>query len=625
MKTAPNRSAEDQRGILAPEWRVPDAPKPPPGLPLPMSRKEMTARGWTQCDIIIISGDAYVDHPSFGAALIGRFLESLGYRVGILAQPDTTCVKSFRTLGGPALFWGITAGNVDSHLAAYTVMRKKRHDDPYSPDGKADCRPVNASIVYTSMARQAYKGIPVVLGGVEASLRRFPYYDYWTEKVRRSILFDAKADLVAFGMAERAVAEIAWRLRTGKSLAGICGTAEAAAEPTATTGDPLVLPSFEEVSVPSDAGKAAFLEMSRAVHQQHRASVTRTFAQRHGTRWLLVHPPADPLSSAELDSLYALPFTRQPHPSYAPASIPAFAMIRDSITIHRGCYGGCSFCAIAAHQGASIISRSEANILGEIAQLTRTKGFHGTVSDLGGPTANMYGTGCKAGRAGCAHRGCLTPDICHNLNTDHSTLRKLLRAARHVPGVKHVFVTSGLRYDLALAGGGNDYIRELVEHHTCGLLKIAPEHVVPAVLRAMRKPPADVYHRFVDEFRKAVTRADKRYAVVEYFVSGHPGCTLADMVELACTLRQNGVAPEQVQDFYPAPLALAAAMFYTGKDPMTGDTVYVARTDREKMLQRALLLHHLPEWHRKAREALRESHREDLIGRGRDCLVPPGP
>lgn len=615
----------DRPSLLSPAWRVPGTPTPPTGVPLPMSRQEMKTRGWDQCDIVIVSGDAYVDHPSFGAALIGRFLESLGYRVGIIAQPDTATVESFRILGPPRLFWGITAGNVDSHLAAYTVMRKKRHDDPYSPDGQADRRPVNASIVYTSLARQAYKGVPVILGGVEASLRRFPYYDYWTDKVRRSILFDAKADLVAFGMAERAVSEIAWRLRSGMNLAGICGTAEAAANVNLPAEERLNLPSFEEVSAPSDSGKAAFLEMIRTVFQQHRPGVARTLVQQHGTRWLMVHAPADPLTTEELDALYDLPFTRQPHPGYAPARIPAHAMIRDSITIHRGCYGGCSFCAISAHQGPSITSRSESNILGEIARLARTSGFHGTVSDLGGPTANMYGTGCAVGRVGCANRGCLHPEICRNLNTDHSALRKLMQSARRVPGVKHVFVSSGLRYDLALEGGGEDYIRELVDHHTCGLLKIAPEHVSSGVLLTMRKPPIGAYRRFVDAFRHAVTKAGKRYAVVEYFISGHPGCTLSDMVELACHLRRHGIEPEQVQDFYPAPLSLAAAMFYTGRDPLTGARVYVARTDREKMLQRALLLHHLPAWHRKAREALREAGREDLIGHGRECIVPPGP
>lgn len=606
-------------------WRVPGTvPDRKASLrPLPMSRREMDGLGWTECDVVIVSGDAYVDHPSFGAALVGRWLEWLGYRVGIIAQPDVHDVESFRVLGRPRLFWGITAGNVDSELARLTVMRKVRHDDAYTPGGKAGRRPPNATIVYTSMVRQAFKGVPVVLGGVEASLRRFAYYDYWTDKVRRSILFDAKADLLVYGMAERALAGVAACAREGRDWHGIAGTAEIrrAAE---TPGEVLRLPGYEEVSALTEDGRRAFAEMTRTIYLKHGAFSNAVLAQAHGDRHLVVHPPIQPLSPAELDLLYALPFTRRPHPCYGRERIPAYDMIRDSVTTHRGCYAECAFCAITMHQGRTVTSRSKGSVLDELGRLAHDPEFRGTVSDLGGPTANMYGTGCRLGRAGCPGRNCLFPEPCPNLEVDHARLLDLMRSARRVPGIRHAFVSSGIRHDLALAGGGEGYIRELVDHHVSGLLKIAPEHISESVLAAMHKPGRRVYESFTTAYRQAVGRAGKPYAIVEYFISGHPGCTLQDMVELACYLHGRGVRPEQVQDFYPAPLTLAAAMFHTGLDPLTGRAVYVAKTDREKGLQRALLLCHLPEFHEKAREALRLAGREDLIGFGKRCLVPPG-
>ena len=589
-----------------------------------MTRREMDARGWTECDAVIVTGDAYVDHPSFGAALIGRFLESLGYRVGIIAQPDPRNVEDFRALGRPRLFWGVTAGNVDSQLAQLTIMRKLRRDDPYSPDGKGGRRPPNASIVYTAMARQAFKGVPVVLGGIEASLRRFAYYDFWTDRVRRSILFDAKADILAFGMAERAIEQIAARLKAGHDLRGIPGTAEICRD-VEGLNEALELPTYDEVAAPTEPGRLAFARTARLIHLNHSVAGARVLLQKHGERWLVAHPPAAPLQGAELDRLYALPFTRRPHPAYGKARIPAFEMIRDSVTTHRGCYADCTFCAIAAHQGVAVSSRGERGILAEIEHMAGDPDFHGTVSDLGGPTANMYGTGCRAGRPGCSGRNCLDPALCRNLNPDHGPLLHLMRAARQVKGVKHVFVTSGLRFDLALAGGGKPYIEELVRHHVCGLLKIAPEHVSDRVLRMMRKPSASQYRQFVDLFMEATRAAGRKHGIVEYFMSGHPGCTLEDMVELAQYLHAARVQPEQVQDFYPAPMTLAAAMFYTGLDPLTMARVYVARGDRDKALQRALLLHHKPEFQGKAREALMAAGREDLIGRGKHCLVPPDP
>lgn len=606
---------------------------PPPTF-LPISRRDLDQRGWTQCDIILVTGDAYVDHPSFGAALIGRWLESQGYKVGLIAAPDANDVESFRVLGPPRLFWGITAGNLDSQLARLTVMRKRRRDDPYLPEGWGDRRPPNATIVYVTKARQAFKGqdlnpdgtpraAPVIIGGIEASLRRFPYYDYWTDKVKRSLLFDSKADLLVYGMAEQAIAEVARRLDRGETLSGIPGTAEVAGQgPNAVPSEPhRTLPPFEAVSTDTEA----FNEMTREVLINAACDHPVSLVQAHGDRRLVVHAPMPPLGTTALNSVYALPFTRRPHPVYGSARIAAYDMIKDSITTHRGCYGSCAFCAIATHQGKTITSRSRDSILAEIRTLAATPGFTGTISDLGGPTANMYGTSCRIHGARCRRPGCLSPAPCPNLETSATPQLELLRAARKVPGVKHVFINSGLRLDLALAQDSCGYIAELAAHHVSGRLKIAPEHITDSVLRVMRKPGAADYRRFVTRFTEESLRANKPQQIVEYFISGHPGCTLADMIELALELKRRGIRPEQVQDFYPAPLTLAAAMFHTGRDALTGEPVYVARTDNEKAMQRALLLYHDPSHHRKAREALRAAGREDLIGNGPRCLVPAGP
>ncbi len=599
-------------------------PKTAGPQPLPMSRKEMEVRGWDACDVILITGDAYVDHPAFGAALIGRWLESLGWRVGIIAQPNVRDVNAFRSLGRPRLFWGVTAGNVDSQLAHLTVMRKRRRDDPYTPGGKAGRRPPNASIIYTACARHAFKGVPVILGGLEGSLRRFAYYDYWTDRIRRSILLDTKADLLVYGMGERAIAEVARRLDAGLPLHNIRGTAEVCRSLDALS-NPVLLPAFEEVSAPPPEGHVAFLEMTRIIYRHLGPSDDRPLAQRHGARWAVIHPPALPLTTEEMDRLYNGPFTRAPHPSYGKQRIPAFEMIRDSVSTHRGCYGGCSFCAIAVHQGAVISSRSQDNILQEIRRMSRQPQFSGVITDLGGPTANMYRTGCRLGLARCHHRGCLYPDVCPNLLADHGPQLRLLAAAANIPGVRHVFVSSGIRHDLALSPGAKGYLDFLCRGHLSGRLKIAPEHVAAGPLRAMRKPDTTVRQKFLDRFQAACRKAGVTIPVVEYFISGHPGCTLSDMIELAQCLRAAGLKPDQVQDFYPAPLTPAAAMYYTGLDPFTGKPVYVPRSDREKALQRALLLCHQPAFHRKAREALREAGRQDLIGRGPHTLVPPGP
>ena len=613
-----------------------------------MSRHEMAQRGWPQCDVILVTGDAYVDHPSFGAALIGRHLESCGYRVGIIAAPDPNDVEAFRVLGPPRLFWGVTAGNLDSQLARLTVMRKRRRDDAYLPEGQGDLRPPNATIVYVTKVRQAFnlksqisdlrsRPIPVIIGGVEASLRRFPYYDYWTDSIKRSILFDSKADLLVYGMGERAIAEVAARLDRGEGLSGIAGTAEIQKKTNAEQSTSNIehrtkdvhnlecstlnvecstftsLPSFESVSAPTPEGKLAFNVMTRKVLLNAATDMPETLVQAQGDRQLVVYPPAAPLDTAELDTLYALPFTRKPHPVYAGKRIAAYDMIKDSVTTHRGCYGSCAFCAIASHQGKTIHSRSRKGILDEIRQLATSPDFHGTVSDLGGPTANMYGTSCSRHGAHCKRPSCLSPELCPHLITDAGPQLDLLRSARTIPGVNHVFITSGIRFDLALAQDTRGFIDELARHHVCGRLKIAPEHITPHVLRLMRKPGLPAYRSFVKRFKEADRAAGKAQQVIEYFVSGHPGCTLADMIELALYLKKENIRAEQVQDFYPAPLTIAATMLYTGHDPMTGETVYVARTDNDKSLQRALLLCHDSKFHRKAREALQLAGREDLI------------
>lgn len=580
----------------------------------------MLERGWDRCDIILVTGDAYVDHPSFGIALIGRYLSWLGYRVGIVAQPQ--CVEDFCVFGQPQLCWGISAGNLDSQLMRQTIMRKLRRDDAYSPDGIAGKRPANASIVYTSMARQAYKGVPVILGGIEASLRRYAYYDYWSAKVKRSLLFDAKADLLVYGMGERALAEVMYRLRERQPLSAIPGTAEVCK--TISKIEPIImLPSYDDVVALTPAGKAAFTCMAKEIYIHTDPADVHALAQQHGERWLVVNPPAKPLIAEEVDFLYDLPFSRSPHPLYAGTRIPAYDMIKDSITTHRGCYAGCSFCAIGVHQGTTISSRSPHNILAEITRLAKHPDFHGTVSDLGGPTANMYGTGCTLGRTRCVEKSCLYPHLCKHLNTDHQPVLALMREARTVPGVKHVFITSGIRCDLALSSGGNGYIDALAQHHTCGRLKIAPEHVSYRVLQTMRKFDSRQYHEFVRQFLACSSRHKQRHQVIEYFMSGHPGCTLSDMIELAEYLHEKNIEPEQVQDFYPVPLTLAAAMFYTGIDPLSGEEVFVARSEHEKALQRAVLLCKKPEFHRKAREALLKAGRRDLIGYDKRCLVPP--
>jgi uncharacterized radical SAM protein YgiQ len=587
--------------------------------------------GWTEFDVVLVSGDAYIDHPAFGAGIIGRWLEHLGLRVGIIAQPDWRSSDDFKQLGKPRLFFGVTAGNLDSQLARLTVMRRPRREDHYTPGGVTGKRPDMATVVYCQRLREAFKQDcpPLIIGGVEASLRRMSYYDYWTDKIKRPVLLDAKADVLAFGQAEGSLHHIVNALRDSVGADGIGGIdgipgTSIVRKTIADIPRVIEVPSWDEVSPNTDEGRERFAWMFRKYHLNCDPQFGRPIAQRHGDRYVVVYPPSPTLSTAEMDEIYGLPFTRHPHPSYAGARIPCYEMIKDSITTHRGCYADCTFCAITYHQGVEVSSRSKENVLKEIEDMTTDPAFRGTISDLGGPTANMYGTHCKIGRYRCHARNCLTPTICEHLNTDHGAVLDLMNDARKTKGVKHAFIQSGIRFDLALSEGGKDYIDQLTRFHVSGRLKIAPEHTSPEVLRHMKKPSAELYKDFLHEYAKASCAAGKDQYTVQYFISGHPGSKLEHMVELAEFLKNENMAPEQVQDFYPAPLTLGMAMWHCGANPLTNEKIYVAKTAREKRLQRAMFFFRDPDYHDDVREALRECHREDLIGHGPDCLVPPG-
>jgi uncharacterized radical SAM protein YgiQ len=601
---------------------------------LPTTRDEMRARGWDELDVLIVTGDAYVDHPAFGPVLIARFLEGRGYRVGVVAQPRWTGPDDVARMGRPRLFVGVSAGNLDSMLNKLTAQKKVRSEDQYSPDGRTNARPNRASIVYANLCRQAFPGLPVVLGGIEASLRRIAHYDYWSDSVRRSILLDSKADLLVFGMGERAAWEIARRLDAGERvdhLTDVRGTAhvrknrrawsELAADASryVTDGKAVLLPSYEEVC----ADKLAFARMSRALQYETNAHNGRPLLQPHGEEAVYFNPPALPLAESDMDALYDLPFVRRPHPSYDGARIPAFETIKHSIVTMRGCFGGCTFCSITEHEGRIIQSRSEDSVLREVRALSRMEDFGGTITDVGGPTANMYKMRCKDDRteSACRRLSCVHPGICENLVTDHGPLIQLLKQVRREPGIKRVFVASGVRYDLAERSP--EFIRELARHHTGGQLSVAPEHTDPAVLDKMKKPPVEHYERFAQAFCQASEQAGKDQYLVPYFITGHPGSTLRDTIALALWLKEKNLRPRQVQDFIPTPMAIATAMFYTGVDPLTMDPVPVVRDLREKKLMKALLYWWDPEQQPLAREALRKAGRGDLIGPGPRCLVPP--
>jgi uncharacterized radical SAM protein YgiQ len=601
---------------------------------LPTTREEMEARGWDALDILLINGDAYVDHPAFGGALIGRFLEARGFRVGMVAQPRWESPDDLLVMGVPRLMVGITAGNLDSMLNKLTAQKKVRSEDQYSPGGRTGMRPNRATIVYANLSRRAFPGVPVVIGGIEASLRRIAHFDYWSEQVRRSILLDAKADMVIFGMGERPVWEVAERLKQGVAIADIRdvrGTGfvlrkgeweQLSPSRYTTDGKPVVLPSYEAVSPDDAAARAAFSEMSRAFQLETNPGNGRPILQPHGVEAVYLNPPAIPLDTGLMDELYDLPFQRRAHFRYT-ERIPAFETVKHSIVTMRGCFGGCSFCSITEHEGRVIQSRSAESVLREVRALRRMDDFKGVISDVGGPTANMYKMRCKDDRIerACRRLSCVYPDVCENMVTDHAPLVDLLRKVRSEPGVRKVFIASGVRYDLAARS--QEFIDDLARHHTGGQLSVAPEHVDEAVLDKMKKPGVETYERFADMFACASEKSGKEQHLIPYYISGHPGSTLSAMIDLALYLKSRGMRPRQVQDFIPTPMSMATSMYYTGRDPFSREPVYTAKTLREKRMQKALLQYWDPEQHHLAREALIEAGRRDLIGSKAHQLVPP--
>lgn len=658
---------------------------------LPMSRDEMDDLAWDSCDIIIVTGDAYVDHPSFGMAIIGRLLESQGFRVGIISQPDWRSAADFQKLGRPNLFFGIAAGNMDSMVNHYTAERKPRSDDAYTAGAKAGKRPNRATVVYAQRAREAFKGVPIIIGGIEASLRRIAQYDYWTEKVRRSILPDSKADMLLFGNAERAIVELAHRLARGEKIADIkdirgtgfmrqgipegwtlidstdideVGSIEhPEADPYADTSKDskcdetreqketeeklnsgaaqiihfherpkkldrtttvVRLPSYSQVV----ESKILYAHASRVFHLETNPGNARALVQTHGKRDVWLNPPPQPLSAQEFDQLFEFPYTRKPHPSYGDLKIPAYDMIRFSINIMRGCFGGCTFCSITEHEGRIIQSRSEDSVIREIEAIRdNVPGFTGNISDLGGPTANMYRLTCKDNKIeeSCRRLSCVYPDICINMGTNHQPLTKLYRRARKIEGVKRVFIASGLRYDLAIRDP--EYVKELVTHHVGGRLKIAPEHTEKSTLSKMMKPPIGNYYRFKELFEKYSKQAGKEQYLIPYFISSHPGTTDEDMLNLALWLKQNKFKPDQVQAFIPTPMALASAMYHTGVNPLKkvgseSEFIDTAKTAKTRQLHKAFLRYHDPENWQMIRVALKRMGRTDLIGNGKEHLIP---
>jgi uncharacterized radical SAM protein YgiQ len=600
---------------------------------LPTTREEMALRGWDELDVLIVTGDAYVDHPAFGPILVARFLEARGFRVGVIAQPKWDSPDDIARMGRPRLFVGVSAGNLDSMLNKLTAQKKVRSEDQYSPGGHPNARPNRATIVYSNLCRQAFPGVPVVLGGIEASLRRIAHYDYWSDQVRRSILLDAKADLLVFGMGERPAWEIARRLAAGEpatALTDVRGTAHVkknrrAWEPLladtskfVTDKKLVVLPSYEEVT----KDKQAFARMSKAFQYETNPHNGRPLLQVHGDEAVYFNRPAEPLNEAEMDGLYDMPFARAPHPSYK-EKIPAFETVKHSIVTMRGCFGGCTFCSITEHEGRIIQSRSEASVLREVRELSRMQGWSGVLTDLGGPTANMYKMSCKDERteSACRRLSCVHPGICENLVTDHAPLISLMKKVREEKGIKRVFIASGVRYDLAERSP--EFVRELAKHHTGGQLSVAPEHSNDNVLDKMKKPSIKSYERFAQTFCQASDEAGKEQFLVPYFITGHPGSTLKDTIELALYLKRKDMRPRQVQDFIPTPMAVATTMYFTGIDPLTGEPVYTARDLREKRMMKALVFYWDPQHWPLAREALRQAGRHDLIGRGPNALVPP--
>jgi len=656
---------------------------------LPMSRAEMELLGWDSCDVVIVTGDAYVDHPSFGMAIIGRVLEAQGFRVGIIAQPDWRDAAALTALGRPNLFFGITAGNMDSMVNRYTAERRIRSDDAYTPDGAGGRRPDRSVIVYAQRAREAYRDVPIVIGGIEASLRRIAHFDYWSEKVRRSVLLDAKADLLVYGNGERQIVELAHRLAAGEAIGDItdlrgtaftrrtspaewieidsthldapgplnppidpyamanaaAATAAAAQAPACAAGNAAAekvvrfvrrvknadrersvirLPGHEAVA----ADPVLYAHASRILHLESNPGNARALVQRHGDLDVWLNPPPIPLTTQEIDWVYERPYARAPHPLYGTANIPAYKMIRFSVSIQRGCFGGCTFCSITEHEGRIIQSRSEDSIVRELeAVRDKVPGFTGVISDLGGPTANMYRLACKstAIESACRRPSCVYPGICPNLNTDHAPLIRLYQRARSLPGIKKVLIASGVRYDLAVESPA--YVKELAQHHTGGYLKIAPEALAEGPLSKMMKPGVGAYDRFRELFERYSKQAGKEQYLIPYFIAAHPGTSDQDMLELALWLKKNGFRADQVQAFLPGPMATATAMYHSGKNPLkrvtrTSEDVLIPKGLKVRRLHKAFLRYHDPDNWPLLREALRRMGRADLIGSARRQLVP---
>ena len=592
---------------------------------LPVTREEMKRRGWEQVDFVYVSGDAYVDHPSFGAAIIGRLLESRGYRVGMIPQPDWRKKESIQVFGRPRLGFLVTAGNMDSMVNHYTVSKKHRQKDAYSPGGQMGLRPDRAVVVYSNLIRQSYKDSPVILGGIEASLRRMAHYDYWENKVKHSILIDSGADLISYGMGEHSILEIAEALDSGipiEEITYIAGTVYRTKD-LLRAYEPIILPSFEEVK----ENKAVYAESFATQYRNTDPFTAKAMAESYGNRgYVIQNPPAMPLSTQEMDDVYDLPFTGEYHPMYKKkGGIPALEEIKFSLTSNRGCFGGCNFCALTFHQGRILQTRSHDSIIREAVKMTKAPDFKGYIHDVGGPTADFRHPSCKKQltKGVCQNRQCLFPTPCKNLQADHKDYVLLLRKLRDIPGVKKVFVRSGVRFDYVLADPDKTFLRELVKYHVSGQLRVAPEHVSDQVLHYMGKPSHQVYLRFLEEFDKADKQAQKDQYAIPYFMSSHPGCTMKEAVKLAEYVRDLGYTPEQVQDFYPTPSTLSTCMYYTGIHPITKEKVYVPKNPHEKAIQRALMQYKNPANRELVLEGLKMAGRMDLVGFGPKCLIRP--
>ena len=595
---------------------------------LPITVKEMKTYGWDTPDFIIVTGDAYVDHPSFGTAIISRVLESKGYKVCIIPQPRS--MADYTRFGKPRLAFLVNGGNIDSMVAHYTASKKRRSDDAYTPGGKAGARPDRATVCYCKKLREIYGDVPIAIGGIEASLRRFAHYDYWSDSVRPSILIESTADLLMFGMGEKHIVEIADRLNNGEdihSLTDILGTCYAVKTTEFSHIEGAVeCPSYENVKEPTEQGKKQYAISCKIQQSEHDAVRGKTVIQKHGSVIVVQNPPMPPLSEQEMDAVYSLPFMRDYHPSYeALGGVPAIAEVKFSVIHNRGCYGACNFCSLAYHQGRQISCRSHESVIEEAKKITSMPDFKGYIHDIGGPTANFRSVSCDAQlkRGLCADKKCLAPTMCPAVKVDHSDYLELLRKLRKLPKVKKVFIRSGIRFDYLIADRDEEFFKELVNHHTSGQLKVAPEHCSNNVLKYMGKPPIEVYKKFEKRFYELTKSANKKQYLVPYLMFSHPGSSMKDAIELSVFLKQNNMHPEQVQDFYPTPGTVSTCMFYTGLDPFTMKSVYVPKTPKEKAEQRALLQYFKPENKQLVLSALKKAGRYDLIGTDKKCLAAP--